>query len=129
MNVLLDTCTFIWLISDPKRLSSLAGQILADPLNQLYLSSVSTWELAVKVQLGRIYFHQAFSVFIPAQRQKHRVDSLPLSEAAAAHVLSLPLMHADPFDRMLICQAIVNDLIIVTPDPLIRQYPQVRAEW
>ena len=66
--------------------------------------------------------------FIPQQRERHGIDSLSLEENATGHLPKLPALHKDPFDRMLICQAIQHELTILTPDPLITQYP-VRTAW
>jgi PIN domain nuclease of toxin-antitoxin system len=66
-------------------------------------------------------------VFVPNQRTIHRIDPLPLAEALG--VVNLPPLHNDPFDRMLICQAIAGDLVLLTPDPAIRRYPRVRTDW
>lgn len=79
--------------------------------------------------LGRISLAQAPEVFVPAQRANHRIDPLPLSEEAALHLAQLPPLHRNPFDRMLICQALVHNLVLVTPDVLMQQYPQVRTQW
>jgi PIN domain nuclease of toxin-antitoxin system len=129
VNLLLDACTFLWIVLEPARLSPGAAQLATDPANTLYLSSVSAWEIAVVYTLGRITLQQPPEVFVPAQRRNHGIDLLPLSEAAALHVPNLPPIHRDPFDRMLICQAIVHDLTLLTPDPLVRQYPHVRTAW
>lgn len=83
----------------------------------------------MQYSLGRIVLHQPPDQFVPAERQRHQIDVLPLSEEAALHVPKLPRLHKDPFDRMLICQAVVHQFVLVTPDPGIRQYPLVRTEW
>lgn len=129
MNLLLDTCTFLWVVLEPARLSAHVTRLVADPGNTVFLSTVSAWEIAVVYALGRVTLQQPAEIFVPTQRQNHGIDLLPLSEAAALYVPNMPPIHRDPFDRMLICQAIVHDLVLLTPDPLIRQYPQVRTEW
>lgn len=129
MNLLLDSCTFLWLIAHPARLSTNAVQLFTDPANISYLSVVSVWEIAVQYSLGRITFQQPPQVFVPTQRRNHGVELLPLSEEATLYVPNLPRLHRDPFDRMLICQAIVQDFVILTPDQQIRQYPVVRTDW
>jgi PIN domain nuclease of toxin-antitoxin system len=122
MKLLPDTCTFLWLIADRSKLSSAAIQSLIDFGNHVFFSVVSEWETAVLVSLGRLTIHGPLKTVVPNQRATHRLDLLPLSEAAALHVADLPRIHRDPFDRMLICPALVDGLTVVTPDPLIHRY-------
>jgi PIN domain nuclease of toxin-antitoxin system len=128
MKLLLDTCTFLWLISDSPALSSQARELFSSPENEACLSTVSTWEIAIKHSLGRLPLPESPQRFIPVQREKHGIESLSLDEESTLQVLRLPLLHNDPFDRMLVCQAIVQGLTILTPDSLISQYP-VRVMW
>lgn len=128
MSVLLDTCTFLWLIADPGKLSKSAAQILAAPTTRMFLSVVSAWEIALKFSIGQLSLQQPPQVLVPSQRILHHVADLELTEAAALYLPNLPRLHKDPFDRMLVCQAILHDLVLVTPDPLIRQYP-VKTSW
>ena len=129
MNFLLDTCTFLWIVLDPSQLSSRAASLAQDPTNRLFLSAVSAWEIAVAHGLGRVSLQVSPQQLVPSQRALHGIDLLPLTEGEALRVVTLPLIHKDPFDRMLICQALVNDLVLLTPDALIRQYPGVQVEW
>jgi len=92
------------------------------------LSAVSSWEIAVKFGLGRLSLPSPPSKFVPDQRRLRGVESLPLEEDAVLHVQRLPRLHNDPFDRMLVCQALVHGLVILTPDELITQYP-ARTLW
>jgi len=128
MNVLLDTCAFLWLISDDAALSSSARAVFADFGNDVYLSAVSTWEIVAKHHLGRLPLPEPPHRFVLAQRQLHLIRSLSLDEEAVLQLAKLPDYHKDPFDRMLICQAITHGLTILTPDPAITQYP-VRVMW
>ena len=128
MRVLLDTATFLWAANDAPEFSAKAREIFADPENEIYLSSVSAWEIAVKYALGKLSLPEPPGRFVPRQRKQHGVDSLRLDEEAALHLSRLPLLHKDPFDRMLVCQAVVHHLAILTPDELIHQYP-VRTIW
>ncbi len=129
MNLLLDTCTFLWIVLDPAQLSSRAAVLVQDPTNRLFLSAVSAWEIAVVHGLGRVSLQVSPDQFVPSQRTLHGIDPLPLTEAEALQVVTLPLIHKDPFDRMLICQALANNLVLLTPDSLIRQYPGIQVEW
>ena len=128
MRVLLDTATFLWAVGDAPEFSPEARQIFADPGNDVYLSSVSAWEIAVKCALGKLPLPEPPGRFVPLQRKQHGIEPLHLGEEAALHLSRLPLLHKDPFDRMLVCQAIVHDLVILTPDELIHQYP-IRTIW
>ena len=128
MRLLLDTSTFLWIITDAPELSPRARDLFLDPANEVYLSSVSAWEMAVKHSLGRLPFPEPPERFVPAQRKDHGIEPLPLDEEDALHLARLPLLHKDPFDRMLVCQAIVHGLVILTSDKLVYQYP-VRTMW
>ena len=128
MRILLDTATFLWAVNDAPEFSEGAREIFADPENDIYLSAVSAWEIAVKSALGKLPLPEPPGRFVPTQRKQHGIDPLQLDEEAALHLSRLPLLHKDPFDRMLVCQAIVNHLVILTPDELIHQYP-VRTIW
>ncbi len=128
MKLLLDTCTFLWIILNSPQLSNRARELFADPSNDVYLSVVSTWEIALKYALGRLPLPDFPDRFIPVQRRRHSIESLALEEGATLHLPKVPDLHRDPFDRMLVSQALVNGLVILTPDNLITQYP-VLTEW
>jgi len=128
VRCLLDTCTFLWIIAGAKELSLAAKEIFANPANEVLLSAVSVWELSVKHALGKLPLPRAIDRFIIEQRERHGIAALPLNERAVLHLAKLPALHRDPFDRMLICQAIEHDCLLLTPDPLITQYP-VRTRW
>ena len=128
MRVLLDTCTFLWMIEDPKRLSQRAREVLIDPGTDVFLSVVSVWEMILKHSIGRLPLVEPAAAFIQAQRIAHGLESLPLDEESALHLSRLPAMHKDPFDRMLICQSIVHGVALATPDHLVTQY-SVRTLW
>lgn len=128
MRILLDTVTFLWAVSDAPELSDYARELLQDPDNEVYLSSVSTWEIAIKHALRKLPLPQPAAKFVPTERKRHGIDSLSLDEEATLYLSRLPPLHRDPFDRMLVCQAVVQHLVIMTPDELIDQYP-VRTIW
>ncbi|MDE3019463.1 MAG: type II toxin-antitoxin system VapC family toxin [Nitrospirota bacterium] len=128
MKLLLDTCTFLWIITDAPDLSDRAASLFMDPAHDVFLSSVSVWELSVKYSLGRMPLPDTPERFLPVQREQHGIAALPLEEPAVLHLHKLPSLHRDPFDRMLICQAIEHDCVLLTPDSLITQYP-VRTLW
>lgn len=128
MNLLLDTCTFLWLVSDGPELSDTARSLFADPDNDVYLSVASAWEIIVKHNLGKLPLPEPVHDFIKNNRVRHRIESLPLDEAAVLQLSRLPEYHRDPFDRIIICQAIAGSMTILTPDTHITSYP-VRTEW
>jgi PIN domain nuclease of toxin-antitoxin system len=128
MKLLLDTCAFLWIIRGRPEASSTAIALFSNPSNEVFLSSVSAWEIAVKHRLGKLPLGDLPERYIPNERKKHRIDSLPLDESDTLLLDKIPLLHHDPFDRMLICQAIAHQMTILTPDPLIAQYP-VLTRW
>jgi len=128
MKLLLDTCTFLWIVSGSSELSKRAAQWFSDPANELFLSAVSAWEIAVKYSLGNLPLPAPPMEFVVSQREAHAIATLPLSEEEALYLPKIPKLHRDPFDRMLICQAVAGGLTILTPDPLIAQYP-IRTVW
>lgn len=128
MNLLLDTCTFLWIAVDASDLSKNARELFLDTENEVYLSAVSAWEISVKHALGKLPLPVSPDMFVPRQRERHGITALPLDEIAALQLPKLPTLHRDPFDRMLICQAIAAGLVILTPDEQITRYP-VRCVW
>lgn len=127
-SILLDTCTFLWIVRDSPELSPVARSLFVDPENIIYLSAVSAWEISVKHGLGKLPLATLPHIYVPNERLRHDILSLPLDEGAAGTMSRLPALHNDPFDRMLICQAITHGLTLLTPDPLIHQYP-VNVKW
>src|SRR3989344_6085897 len=121
--ILLDTVVFLWIITGSKKLSKKAAEIFISKNNKIYLSTASVWEIIVKYKLGKLPLPSNPAEYIPKRRLIHGIDSLPLEETDVIELWKLPDLHKDPFDRMLVCQARARDLIILTPDKLIRNYP------
>lgn len=96
---------------------------IRDPDNEVYLSVASVWEAIVKYQLGKLPLPQPASHYLPQQRERHQIASLSLDEASVTWLEILPSLHRDPFDRMLVCQALQHQLMIVTVDAAIQSYP------
>ena len=128
MRLLLDTVAFIWLVEGSSRLSAPARESIIDSANDAYLSAASAWEIAIKNGLGRLPLRVPPEQFVVEQRRRHRLDSLPITEEAALQVGKLPNLHRDPFDRLIVAQAIAESMTVVTPDRLIKMYP-VRVAW
>lgn len=128
MRLLLDTCTFLWIIKGSDELSNNARKLYSAPENEVFLSTISVWEMVVKYQLNRLPLPRPPVTFIANERKRHHIESLTLHEEAIEQLLQLPDHHKDPFDRMLICQAIAHNLTLVTPDDAIKRYP-VATVW
>jgi PIN domain nuclease of toxin-antitoxin system len=128
MRVLLDTATFLWVVLAPSRLSAVAVRLYEEPLNEVYLSAASVYEIVVKVMLGKLDVGCSPSEFIRNERESRGILPLPIDEEAAFAVERLPPIHADPFDRLLIAQSIASEMTLLTPDAVIARYP-IRAAW
>ncbi|MCT7966109.1 type II toxin-antitoxin system VapC family toxin [Laspinema sp. D1] len=123
MKILLDTHIFLWFISGDTRLSDQVRDAIRDPTHEVYLSVVSVWEAIVKYQLGKLPLPEHPVIYLPKKRDLHQISSLSLDENSVIELAKLPSLHRDPFDRMLICQALHNDLMMATVDSAIRAYP------
>ncbi|MBW4665093.1 MAG: type II toxin-antitoxin system VapC family toxin [Chroococcus sp. CMT-3BRIN-NPC107] len=122
MRILLDTHIFLWFISGDTQLSKDVGDAIRDPGNEVYLSAISVWEAIVKYQLGKLPLPAHPATYLLKQRDLHQIASLALDEGSAIQLATLPLLHRDLFDRILICQALQNGLTIATVDKAIRDY-------
>ena len=130
MKLLLDTCVFLWVIWDDPALTPAMRDVLSDPDHEVFVSAVSIWEAVQKHALGRLEVRAkegAWAHFV-GQREAHGLIAQAFEESDARHLGQLPPLHRDPFDRMLICQAIERGLTLVTPDREIRRYP-LKTLW
>jgi PIN domain nuclease of toxin-antitoxin system len=128
MKLLMDTCTFLWIASESPRLSKTAAAVFLDRSNERYLSAASAWEISIKHAAGRLRLPERPDIFVPMIREASGIASLEIDEESALHAGKLPGLHSDPFDRMLVAQAIVHGMTILTPDQEIEQYG-VRVLW
>lgn len=130
MNLLLDTCTFLWMIWDEPIIKPVTRALLTAPDNTVFLSTISIWEATAKYAADRLEIRATGSAWrhLIEQREAHEMIPLQLDDRSVAHVEQLPFIHKDPFDRLLICQAIEHGLAIVTPDQHIRRYP-IKTVW
>ena len=126
MRLLLDTHIFIWLIDNDRRLSKQYRQAIQDPNNDRFLSVVSIWECAVKYQIGKLNFPSPPETYLPTERRKHLIKTLTVNENSIVPLVNLPLLHKDPFDCLIMAQALQHDLTIMTEDKLILAYPDIR---
>ena len=128
MKLLLDTRTFIWLADNSKLLSVAAREAIQSPKNQLYFSSVSAWEVCRKYAKGTLKMPVPPDRLIPKVRDDAKIEAIVFTEEEAILAEKLPLYHRDPFDRMIIAQAFVNGMTILTSDRAFQAYP-VRVLW
>ncbi len=128
MRVLLDTHAFLWWISDDRRLSDRAKEIIGDGSNELYFSAASGWEISIKAGLGRLEVLEDLEPFIADQLSRNAIQALPIYLRHALHTRTLPDHHRDPFDRILVSQAVLEELPLLSADPLVSSYP-VEVVW
>lgn len=114
MKLLLDTHTFLWFIMGDPKLSEKARALIEDTRNERLLSTASLWEMAIKHSLGKLSLGQPFEVLIPQQLERNSIEILPITVAHLAVVVTLPFHHRDPFERLLIAQAAVERLSILS---------------
>jgi len=126
---LLDTSAFIWWLSDHRKLSAEARRLVLDGANPVWLSAASIWEMAIKVSLGKLRVPGNLDDLVETQTRANGLQVLDIRARHASATMSLPPIHNDPFDRMLIAQAQSENLVLLTPDSLIAQYPGVRVVW
>jgi PIN domain nuclease of toxin-antitoxin system len=121
--LLLDTCTFLWAATDDPAIPDTVKMRLRDPDERVALSAISAWEMCLKFALGKLPLPAPPERYIADRRARLAFEPLPLEETDVFPLARLPPLHRDPFDRMLVAQAIARGLTIVTPDPAIRSYP------
>jgi PIN domain nuclease of toxin-antitoxin system len=128
VRVLLDTHAFLWWISDDPRLSEKAREIIADGRNELFFSAASGWEISIKAGLGRLKVAGDLQRFIADQLSRNAIKVLPIYLSHTLHTRILPDHHRDPFDRILVSQAILEEMPLLSADPKIPHYP-VEVVW
>ncbi len=122
MKFLLDTHVFLWMQGAPERLSTAARALIENQDNELLLSAASSWEIAIKHSIGRLELPEQPSHYVPARMRSSSIEGLNVTHAHALASGSLPSLHRDPFDRLLVAQALSEQLPIITGDQAIRQY-------
>lgn len=127
--LLLDTCTLLWLTSDQTKLSPAARQALSNYRGHLYVSAVSGFEVAQKAAKGKLVLPRSPAEWMERALGLHGLQGLALDMASAVAAGALPALHADPFDRLLVASAQAHRLTLLTPDPLIQQYPALTTLW
>jgi len=125
MNIILDTHIFLWLISEDPRLSEDKSQAIINSNNQVFLSVVSIWECVIKYQIGKLSFPESPEIYLPQKRSDHLIKILDIKENTIKQLIKLPMIHKDPFDRLIICQSLEHNLTIMTEDEAILNYPNL----
>ena len=123
MKLLLDTHTFIWWDSEPQRLPSATLLLCQDEANALVLSVASVWEMQIKMQLGKLVLRQPLEVLIAGQIDANGLQLLPVTLPHVLALQDLPAHHKDPFDRMLVAQANIEEAVLLSSDPIMSKYP------
>ena len=128
MKYLLDTHAFLWFVSDDNRLSSKAKSIIKDSNNEIYFSAASAWEISIKSKLGRLKLRGNLESFIIEQLTANSFGPLVITISHALYTEKLPQIHKDPFDRIIISQSKVENMVLITSDKKIREY-KVPTVW
>ena len=128
MNLLLDSHTFIWWRDEPQKLSPTAFAAISHPQNVVFLSVVTVWELQIKIALNKLAIKGGLANAVQDERQRNGVQILPVQLSHALYLENLPLHHQDPFDRLLISQAMVENMTLISLDRKFPLYP-VNLLW
>jgi PIN domain nuclease of toxin-antitoxin system len=128
MRLLLDTHCWLWFFLESKRLGPQTLIVLVDPANEILFSAASIWEIAIKARLGKLSLPGDPQRFVPSRMRDEHMAELPITQVHALWTYSLPLHHSDPFDRMLVAQAQLESLTIVTADRAFKPYG-VPIQW
>jgi PIN domain nuclease of toxin-antitoxin system len=122
----MDTHTFLWFVLNDASLSGAARTLIVDPANDLLISPATYWEIAIKISIGKYQLPGAFEVFMERQIAQNDFEVLPITVAHAAVVANLPFHHRDPFDRLLVAQAMSEQVPILGADMALDPYPVTR---
>lgn len=122
MRVLLDTQAWLWMQAAPQRFNATARDLVEDPATTLLLSAASSWEIAIKYGLGKLELPEPPEVYVPDRMRSGGVAPLPIEHSHALRVAALDPHHRDPFDRLLVAQALVEKLPVLSADPVFGRY-------
>lgn len=127
--LLLDTCTLVWLAFDQRRLSTVASGFISTHRDALAVSSISAYEVGQKVRKQKLVLPKPVGVWFPEVLDAYHLKELPVTSRIALLASSLTWDHDDPFDRLIVASAIVDEVTIITPDRYIREHPAVTCRW
>ena len=127
--ILLDTHTLVWMASDPEKLSKPAADIIQKFQSSLLVSAISAWEIALLYKRGRLLLPVPPDVFIDKALARHGIQELPITRACTVAAVALPDIHNDPFDRILVAEALQRRCRIITKDAIIPTYPGISVVW
>ncbi len=122
MKLLLDTHVFLWLQTSPERLGEHVS-LVTDATNELVVSAASSWEIAIKHEIGRLRLPEEPEKYVPSRIRMIDAQALPVEHSHALAVATLPVLHRDPFDRLLVAQAKLEGMTILTADEAVARYP------
>ena len=128
MNYLLDTHSLMWFLSGDVQLSARARQLMEDEDNELFLSVASLWEMAIKFSLGKLTLEQSFEQMFPQQLDRNSISVLGITLDHLKAVCNLPFHHRDPFDRLIVAQAQVERMAVISTDAMLDRYG-LNREW
>ncbi len=123
MKALLDTHAFLWWVLNKPELSKAAHDVIVNPDNTIYLSAVSGWEMAIKWSLGKLVLPDSPDIFVKQQLEMNDFTPLPVQLEHGLYVHELPIIHKDPFDRLLISQAKIENMVLISVDSVFKDYP------
>lgn len=127
MRLLLDTHTFLWFLLEDPQLSTTASDLIIDPTNDIEVSPATYWEIAIKIRLGKYELPEPYDIFIAREIATNDFRILPIEPKHTAVLTTLPFHHRDPFDRLLIAQAMVETIPILSVDTAFDAYPVTRV--
>ena len=127
--LLLDTCCLLWLVGEQHRLSARARQLIAAHADSLFISAITGFEIALKQAKGRLVLPLPAEPWLERALVQHSVGEIPVTWRIAARSATLPPLHADPCDRIIVATAEIEALLILTPDSLITSYPSAHVVW
>jgi PIN domain nuclease of toxin-antitoxin system len=128
VRYLLDTGVWLWSVGEPSRISRKARDVLADVSQEMFLSAVTSWEVAIKAASGKLQLPEPPDLYVPRRMAAQGLRPLAVSHQHALAVFGLPAHHRDPFDRLLIAQAKVEELTVISADRMFERYP-VQLLW
>ena len=128
MKYLLDTGVWLWSLWSPERIAPKARRVLDDMREEVFFSAASSWEIAIKTAAGKLHLPEPPASYVPKRMAEQGLRPLPVSHPHALAVSTLPPRHRDPFDRLLIAQANLEDMVLISADAIIQQY-RVQLLW